>query len=126
MRKDNFRPIIGAIAVVLGVAVVLIGALNVEPLRQAIPTLFRSDEQPCHELPPYTDALAALRQHSLVAQAIQDIHPGFVFVMVSTPESCPDRGGIMINYATEADRSAAQALIGGDTFFGIPYEMVNR
>jgi hypothetical protein len=39
--------------------------------------------------------------------------------------SCSDRADIVISYATHQDRLAIEEIMGGDTFFGVPYRLRN-
>jgi hypothetical protein len=79
---------------------------------------------PCDRLPTSAEVSLVLVEHQDTVEAIKEVNPGFVFVDVDD-WSCPGRADIVISYASHQDRLAIEEIIGGDTFFGVPYRLRN-
>ena len=79
---------------------------------------------PCEKLPTAEEVHRILEEHQDTLDAIQDAHPGHVFVEIDE-SSCPGRADIVISCASHQDRLAIEKIIGGDTFFGVPYRLRN-
>lgn len=79
---------------------------------------------PCDQLPSGADVSRILEEHQDTVQYIKEVHPGFVFVEIDD-WSCSGRADIVISYASHRDRLAIEKIIGGDTFFGVPYRLRN-
>jgi hypothetical protein len=79
---------------------------------------------PCDKLPTSAEVNMVLLAHQDTVEAIREVHPGFVFVEVDD-STCAGRADMVISYASHQDRLAIQELIGGDTFFGVPYRLRN-
>ena len=79
---------------------------------------------PCEKLPASAEVNRILDEHEDVLEAIRDVNPGFIFVEVEE-STCPGRADIIISYATHQDRLAIEEVLGGDTFFGVPYRLRN-
>ena len=78
----------------------------------------------CGKLPNVDVVQAALQEHQDVIAAIEAVSPQHTDVDMDT-RRCPGKADIEITYATRDDRAAIQAIIGDDTFFGVPYWMRN-
>jgi hypothetical protein len=79
---------------------------------------------PCERLPTSAEVSRVLVEHQDTVEAIEGVHPGFIFVELDD-WSCPGRADIVISYASHQDRLAIEKIIGGDTFFGVPYRLRN-
>jgi len=79
---------------------------------------------PCDRLPTSAEVSLVLGEHQDTVEAIKEVNPGFVFVEIDD-WSCPGRADIVISYASHQDRLAIEEIIGGDTFFGVPYRLRN-
>ncbi|NIN65949.1 MAG: hypothetical protein GTO63_14905 [Anaerolineae bacterium] len=79
---------------------------------------------PCEKLPTSAEVNRILDEHEDVLEAIKDVNPGRIFVQVDE-WTCPGRADIIISYATHQDRLAVEKIIGGETFFGVPYRLRN-
>ena len=79
---------------------------------------------PCDRLPTSAEVSRVLEEHQDTVEAIKEVNPGFVFVEVDD-WTCAGRADIVISYATHRDRLAIEKIIGGDTFFGVPYRLRN-
>jgi len=79
---------------------------------------------PCDRLPTSAEVSLVLGEHQDTVEAIKELNPGFVFVEIDD-WSCPGRADIVISYASHQDRLAIEEIIGGDTFFGVPYRLRN-
>ncbi len=79
----------------------------------------------CQDLPLKIEVESAVEQHQEVIQQILEVAPGFVGVEVDT-YTCSGKADLLIWYASHQQRLAIEKIIGGDTFFGIPYRLQNR
>ena len=79
----------------------------------------------CDHLPTVEEVTQVLDLHQAVIQQIIEINPGQVFVDIDR-DSCPGHADIVISYASHRDRVRIEALIDGDTFFGVPYRLRNQ
>jgi hypothetical protein len=79
---------------------------------------------PCDRLPISAEVSRVLGEHQDTVEAIKEVNPGFVFVEIDD-WSCSGRADIVISYASHRDRLAIEKIIGGDTFFGVPYRLRN-
>jgi hypothetical protein len=81
-----------------------------------------SQRVPCDQLPTISQAEQIYNEHLDTVEQIENISPGKVFM--SLVERCPGKGEVEIEYDTRSTRKQIKDLI-GDTFFGIPYVMLN-
>ena len=79
---------------------------------------------PCEKLPTAAEVHRVLSEHQETVEAVKEVNPGFVFVEIDD-WSCSGRADIVISYASHQDRLAIEKIIGGDTFFGVPYRLRN-
>jgi len=79
---------------------------------------------PCEQLPVPDEVKRIVQEHQDIIQQIEQVDPGQVVVEVDTM-TCPGKADLVIFYATHQDRIAIKKLIGANTFFGVPYRMVN-
>ena len=79
---------------------------------------------PCEKLPSEAEVRKIVQEHQDVISAIEQVNPGFVGVELSP--SCAGKADLLIWYASHADRLEIEKIIGGDTFFGIPFRLNNR
>jgi hypothetical protein len=79
---------------------------------------------PCDRLPTSAEVHRVLEEHQDAVEAIEEVHPGFVWVEVDD-STCPGRADIVIYYPSHQDRLAIEKIIGGNTFFGVPYRLRN-
>lgn len=77
----------------------------------------------CEELPALSEVQRALEQHPEVVQAIKNIDPENIEITIDS--SCPEKGSLVIYYPSHNDRIQIEELL-GDSFFGIPYQGINR
>lgn len=78
----------------------------------------------CEQLPLVSEVQRVLEEHHDIVQQIEAVNPGFVGIEVNT---CgPGNADITFWYGSHKDRSAIEQIIGGDTFFGVPYNLHNR
>jgi hypothetical protein len=80
---------------------------------------------PCEELPTQVDVSRIVEQHRGEIQEIEQVNPGFVGVEIDT-FTCPGQADLVIWYASHQNRLTIEEIIGGDTFFGVPYRLHNR
>jgi hypothetical protein len=79
----------------------------------------------CEDLPARADVEIVVEQHRDVIQQIREVAPGFVDVEIDSA-TCEGKADLLIWYGTHQQRIAIEEIIGGDTFFGIPYRLQNR
>ena len=79
---------------------------------------------PCETLPTEVEVQTIVQEHQDVIEAIERVNPGFVGVEIDT--SCAGKADLLIWYGTHENRLEIERIIGGDTFFGIPYRLNNR
>ncbi len=80
---------------------------------------------PCRRLPTPEEVERVVAEHQDVIRQIEAVNPGFVGVEIDTA-TCPGHADLLIWYASHADRLAIKAIIGAETFFGVPYRLQNR
>jgi len=85
----------------------------------------RNHYLPCQALPTRIEVERIIEQHSDVIQQIQQVDQGFVGVEIDSI-TCEGKADLLIWYGTHEQRIAIEKIIGGDTFFGIPYRLQNR
>ena len=79
----------------------------------------------CEQLPTLSQVESVVAEHQSVIHQIEQINPGLVGVEVNSI-TCPGKADILFWYGTHQDRVSLEGIIGGDTFFGIPYRLQNR
>jgi hypothetical protein len=77
---------------------------------------------PCEALPTDAEVRQALQDHADVAQAIREVNPGNVGIMIGSP--CWDKADLTIWYNDRADRQVIETFLSADRlFFGIPVNL---
>jgi len=112
------------LAACCGVAVFLVKGHVLGTLYNDLVLDNRDHFLPCDRLPTSAEVNRVLGEHQDTVEAIKEVNPGFVFVEIDD-WSCPGRADIVISYASHQDRMAIEEIIGGDTFFGVPYRLRN-
>ena len=79
----------------------------------------------CAQLPVETQVRQVMDQHQEIIKKIEQIHPGSVGVEMGTAV-CPGKADIIFWYGTHRERVMIEGIIGGKTFYGIPYRLQNR
>lgn len=79
----------------------------------------------CDELPTQAEVEAVMEAHQDIIREIEGINPGLVDVY-SDSGQCPGKADIVFYYGSHEDRLKVERIIGGDTFFGIPYRLRNQ
>lgn len=78
--------------------------------------------QPCDALPSDAEVRQALQDHAEVAEAIREINPGNVGIMIGSP--CWDKADLRIWYNDRDDRQEIETFLSEDRlFFGIPVNL---
>ncbi len=78
----------------------------------------------CAHFPPTARAERTLAEHEREVRALEAVHPGHIWVELDRV-TCPGRAQVIIYCEMGRDRKRVETFIGGDTFLGIPYRMVN-
>jgi hypothetical protein len=79
----------------------------------------------CEQMSSESDVRRVMEAHQDVIEKIKQINPGFVGVEMDT-YTCPGKADIIFWYGTHKDRLLIEAIIADDTFYGIPYRLVNH
>ncbi len=126
MKKTNAGRIIVIIVLVL-VGVLICAEMGTHFIQKWISNVLYDNRVPylsCEEMPELADIEQTVAAHQDVIEQIEGIDPGFIRVYISDSEACPEKGILVIEYASHANREQIEALI-GDTFFGIPWKGLN-
>ena len=101
--------------------------LNIDWLRGVVDDLIYDSKHhylSCDELPTSEEVARVFSEHQEAAQKIKQVNPGFVMVHIDD-FTCPSSSDIVITYPSHRDRVEIEKIINGDTFFGIPYRLIN-
>lgn len=126
MNKSNKGRIIWIMILIL-LGILIVAEVRTHFIKKWISDVVYDNRVPylrCEELPSLTDAEQTVAAHQDVIEQIEAIHPGHIRVYVSSDSSCPEKGMLVIEYASHDDREQIEALI-GETFFGIPWKGLN-
>lgn len=85
----------------------------------------RNHYLPCEQLPALPQVEGVVKAHQDVIRQIEQVNPGSVGVEIDTL-TCPGKADILFWYGAHQDRLAIEGIIGGNTFWGIPYRLQNR
>lgn len=86
-------------------------------------TFFYGRQHPCETLPDIETAQQIVDDHQDVIDAIENIHPDCIHV--SLEKRCEGKGELVIYYCTIDQQKEILEIIGDDTFFGLPFRMIN-
>lgn len=119
------RRLVLAVLVITAVAIVV--ALSTLPrlvgLYENVMLDSRETRVPCSRRPPIAEARRVLAKHHDRVRQIEAVY-GDVFVELEE-RACPGRGTLVVYYGTHQARTQVERLIGGDSFFGVPYSLRN-
>jgi hypothetical protein len=79
----------------------------------------------CKDLPTKTEVERTIEQHQDVIQQIEQVAPGFVGFEIDS-STCEGKADLLIWYGSHQQRMEIEKIIGGDTFFEVPYRLQNR
>lgn len=120
------------IAIVSIITVVCLGLFVLEAqtkvLRHTIDNFVYDNKNhylPCDKLPTEVEVNRVVQEHQDIVEAIEKVNSGLVGVEIDTT-TCPGKADLLIWYGSHTDRIQIEKVIGGDTFFGIPYRLNNR
>ena len=85
----------------------------------------RNHYLPCKELPSESNVRQVMEAHQDMIEKIEQINPGFVWVEVDT-STCPGKADIIFSYGTHQDRLQIERIINNNTFYSIPYRLINQ
>ena len=78
----------------------------------------------CEELPTLEQVERVLEEQGSLIAEIEQTNPGNVGVEIGA--ACLGKADLIFWYGGHQDRLKIEALIGAETFFGIPYRLQNR
>ena len=79
----------------------------------------------CDQLPSEAEVRQVMDEHQDVVKKVEQINPGFVGVEMDSL-TCPGKADILFWYGTHQDRLLIESIIPDDTFYGVPYRLVNQ
>ncbi len=80
---------------------------------------------PCSRLPTELEVRKVVEERQEIIQQIEQVNPDLVGVEIDT-SMCPGKADLLIWYASHPNRLAIEKIIGGKTFYGVPYRLQNR
>jgi len=111
--------------IIILVIIVSIGSIPIVILAFSIlETIKGSSGLPCEALPDIETVRQIIEDHQDIIEEIENTSPGNVFVEIN--ERCDGKGELFIYYDTIYTKNKIKEIIGGDTFFGVPYRMFNH
>jgi len=125
--KKAFLPTLFAASLMLCMVFILVGN-KIHPIQRAYDNYILDNENhylPCSQLPGATEVEKVVDEHQEIIQQIEQVNPGLVRAEIDL-NSCPGHADLLIWYASHANRQAIKAIIGAETFFGVPYRLENR
>lgn len=121
-------PIFTAVVVLVAACVgVLILEAQTKMMRRWIDDVIYDNQNhylDCEQLPSRAKVMKVLEEHHDVIQQIEAVNPGFVGIEVNTCDL--ENADITFWYGSHQDRIVIEQIIGGDRFFGVPYNLHNR
>jgi len=124
LKRKNQRRIwaliIIPIIVIISLASISIGIYAYNAIKNS---LTYSPELLCEELPDIETVRQAVEDHKDIIEEIENTSPGYVWVEIN--ERCNGKGELFIYYDTVYTKDKILEIIGGDTFFGVPYRLFN-
>jgi hypothetical protein len=119
---QKMRQIAWVIVVLIIVAIELF-AYETSPINLLMGNKIHSLE--CSALPPVEYVEEALRSHRELVNKVLQVNPGLVLVDTDNSK-CTTRADVLITVGSNNDARAVKSLINSDTFFGIPYRILNQ
>jgi len=126
-QKGMLIAIMAVGLVVVGCSLILLVESQTKMIRRWIDDVVydsRYHYLACEQLPLLSEVEKVLEEHQIEIQEIEAVNPGLVGVEVHTCGA--GKADITFWYASHRDRVAIVAIIGGETFFGVPYNLNNR
>jgi hypothetical protein len=117
------RMVMVAAAGVVLLAVAMIALPRLEPWWADVVLDSREAQVPCAQRPSAAEARRVLGEQRELVRRITAVDPS---VLVTVDDSvCRGRGTVVIFYGAHRHRKQIERLIGGPTFFGVPYSLRN-
>jgi len=112
-----------ALIIILVIIVIIVSIPIVILTFSIYETTKGSSGLPCEELPDIETARQIIEDHQDLIEEIENTSPGNVWIEIN--ERCDGKGELFIYYDTIYTKNKIKEIIGGDTFFGVPYRMFN-
>ncbi|MFX1574735.1 MAG: hypothetical protein ACFFB0_18525 [Promethearchaeota archaeon] len=122
-KKDHHRfwtAIIITVIVIISLASISIGIYAYNAIKNLVNY---TQELPCEELPEIETVRQVVEDHKDIIEEIENTSPGNVWVEIN--ERCNGKGELFIYYDTVYTKDKILEIVGGDTFFGVPYRLFN-
>jgi len=112
------------VLIIILVIIVSIGSIPIVILVfEIFETIKDSSGLPCEALPDIETVRQIIEDHWDLIEEIENTSPGNVWIEIN--ERCDGKGELFIYYDTIYTKNKIKEIIGGDTFFGVPYRMFN-
>jgi len=82
-------------------------------------------DRPCSQIPTIAEAKKILNEHKSKVDQIKKVNPGFVDVYIQASEHCVGKGIILVSHPSEKDCDSLKQVL-GNTFYGVPYKVINN
>lgn len=123
----------GCLVLLASTFLICVGALFVETQTKLLRRFFddavldnRNHYLPCRQLPTYAEAQRVVQAHQDVIDQIEKAGGGVRIEGHTCPGETEVRVDILIWYPSHRNRVAIEGIINGETFFGIPYRLLNN
>ena len=112
------------VLIIILVIIVSVGSIPIFVLAfDFYSTIKDSSGLPCEELPDIETVKQIIDDHLDLINEIENTSPGNVWTGIN--ERCDGKGELFIYYDTIYTKNKIKEIIGGNTFFGVPYRMFN-
>ncbi len=78
----------------------------------------------CEALPTESAVRETLDSHQDIIREIEQVNPDAVKIIIDD-FTCPGKADLVIYYPSNENRQAIEQILQSDTFFGIPYRLIN-
>jgi hypothetical protein len=111
------------VIVILIIVIVGLFAYETSPINLLMGNKTHSLE--CSALPAVEHVQEVLNSHGELVNKILQVNPGLVLVDADNSK-CTTRADVLITVGSYNDAKAVKTLINSDTFFGVPYRILNQ
>lgn len=81
--------------------------------------------KPCSQMPTIAEVEKILNDRKSKVDQIKKVNLGFVDVSVQASKNCVGKGIILVSHPSEKDCNLLKQLL-GNSFYGVPYKLINN